>query len=583
MTAKRSSRTARSGSSSKPRRRVVIVGGGIGGLSLAILLARRGWRVRVLERDRRPAVASPEEAFQRWERAGVPQFRHSHTFLARLTAVMRERFPDVLNLLRTQGAPEIPLTVAIPPGLDLGPRQRGDGELVLLGARRAAFEWALLEVARRQPGIEIEEGVYVEGLVAARSRGGRPRVSGVRLRTLPPREAQLDGIPWHPSSTASADGSQRTRRISADLVVDATGRRSNADEWMQRIGGASPEEEQVPTGIFYFTRFYRSTGSPPPGATTGLVAGDVGWLKLATFPGDGDTFSITVGADIDDRPMRALSDPAVFEALIAAFPAVAPWRAPGVSRPIDGPETPVLVMGGLTNRVRRFERNGTPLAAGFVAVGDASHHSNPIYGRGVTSAVLSTVLLDDALAAHPDDLVRAAQSYHARARTEIEPYWEAAAGGDRVARALQKKRGSDGTLAWAWSWATDPARMLALLLGQAAGVFLEHGLAPASRSDGQVYRAVMRVMNMLDPPREGLFAPAVIARVLPFLALSLFSSKTNAAFPGPTREEALALIERVQRGPKREARSANRSTRERSRSREPAAAPERPRLEVLRR
>jgi len=65
-------------------------------------------------------------------------------------------------------------------------------------------------------------------------------------------------------------------------------------------------------------------------------------------------------------------------------------------------------------------------------------------------------------------------------------------------------------------------------------------------------------MNMLDPPREGLFAPAVIARVLPFLALSLFSSKTTAAFPGPTRNEALALIERVQRGRRRERGSVER-------------------------
>src|SRR6185369_11799137 len=105
-----------------------------------------------------PPAATPEEAFRRWERPGVPQFRHSHTFLARLTVVLRERFPEVLHLLRMQGAPEIPLTVAVPPGLDLGPRERGDGELVLLGARRAAFEWALLEVARRQPGLQLEEG-----------------------------------------------------------------------------------------------------------------------------------------------------------------------------------------------------------------------------------------------------------------------------------------------------------------------------------------------------------------------------------------------------------------------------------------
>lgn len=550
--------------SSRSARRALILGGGISGLGMAILLGRRGWKVRVLERDRRPPVSTPEEAFHSWVRPGLPQFRHSHTFLARLTAVMREHFPEVLTVLRGAGTIEIPLTVGTPPGLDLGPREKGDGELVLLGARRAAFEWALLEVARKLPNVEITEGAYCESLVHEKgTRGEPPRVVGARLRALPVLETPGDAtkIPW--KSTGSPRPTGRSRQIKADLVIDATGRRSAADRWLVACGAEPPAETRIPTGIYYFTRFYRLTGERPPGASTGLVAGDVGWLKLATFPGDNDTFSITVGADIDDRPFRTLSDPPVFEALIQAFPQISVWREPGVSEPLDGPQTPVLVMGGLENLRRRFDKDGAPLVRGFVAIGDAMLHSNPIYGRGVTSGMISATVLDEALAAHPGDVDTAIATYHRRAHREIEPFWQHAAGGDRMAQAARERRGDDDTtqdlLGWVWSWVSDPTARVSELTGQAARAFLQQGFAPAVREDGQVFRAAMRVMNMLDQPQDGLLSPYVLARTVPFFVRSLVWPDTERAFPGPNRREALDLIERA-RNPGKAARKKAKTT-----------------------
>src|SRR5439155_509967 len=185
------------------------------------------------------------------------------------------------------------------------------------GCRRTTFEWALRDCVRSRPGIELREGVSVAGVSVTARDGRRPSVIGVRL----------------------ADGSV----MRAALVVDATGRRSRAPAWLAANGAPPPRELCVDTGMFYYTRFYRLRRGRAPRGTTGLVAGDLGWVKVAIFPGDNASFSISIGAPVSDGSLRGLSEPSRFEAFVRAFPAVAPWRARGVSVPIDGPSTPVLV------------------------------------------------------------------------------------------------------------------------------------------------------------------------------------------------------------------------------------------------
>jgi len=82
----------------------VVLGGGIAGLAAARLLTRHYPRVVVLERDHRPRASSPEEAFDCWERPGVPQFRHSHAFLARTRLILLAHLPDVVDRLRAGGS-----------------------------------------------------------------------------------------------------------------------------------------------------------------------------------------------------------------------------------------------------------------------------------------------------------------------------------------------------------------------------------------------------------------------------------------------------------------------------------------------
>ncbi len=505
--------------SSRPRngaapRTAVIVGGGVAGLAAARLVARHFARVVVLERDTRAAVASGEEAFRAWPRAGVPQFRHSHAFLARLRLALLGHLPDVLERLRAAGVREITLAESVPPHMRYRPRP-DDDDVVLLACRRSTFEWALRESACRQPNVELREGVRVTGLTATAANGRRPTVTGVRLD----------------------DGDV----LAADLVVDASGRRSRAPEWLAALGAGPVREQSADTGIFYFTRFYRLRRGRPPRGVPGLVAGDLGWVKLAVFPGDAGTFSITVGAPVGDDALRTLADPEVFERFLAAFPSMAPWRRRTVAEPIDGPRTPVLVMGELKNRRRRFVDREGPLAPGLVVIGDGAYHSNPIYGRGCPMALVQAVLLDEALGRHGADLVAVARHLHRESEAELRPFWEAAVSADRRAT------GGGGLDV------TSPRAALVRLAETAFGWFFERGMLPATRVDPVVFRGLLRVFHMLEPPEHLLRNPELVLRSLPVLAKALRGGVPAQQFAYVPRA---AAVRRLQTGAGRDGTAA---------------------------
>ena len=84
--------------------RVLIVGGGICGLGTSLLLARAGHDVTLLERDDEAAPASPSDAWERWQRRGVAQFRQPHNFMPGLRLLLDEELPEISEALRDAGA-----------------------------------------------------------------------------------------------------------------------------------------------------------------------------------------------------------------------------------------------------------------------------------------------------------------------------------------------------------------------------------------------------------------------------------------------------------------------------------------------
>jgi 2-polyprenyl-6-methoxyphenol hydroxylase-like FAD-dependent oxidoreductase len=211
---------------------VLVLGGGVVGLSMAMLLARQGHSVTVFERDNEPLPGSPEEAWQAWERRGVAQFRQAHYLHPPVGHLLDSHLPDVKEALLRAGCVKFDVLAAMPQSINDRTPREGDERFITITGRRPAIEYAVASVAERL--LPVRRGACVVGLLTGPSAvKGIPNVTGVR----------------------TADGEE----VSADLIVDAMGRSSKLPNWLEAIGARRPIEEAEDSGFIYYTRFFRAT------------------------------------------------------------------------------------------------------------------------------------------------------------------------------------------------------------------------------------------------------------------------------------------------------------------------------------
>ncbi|MFI0421788.1 NAD(P)-binding protein [Spongiactinospora sp. 9N601] len=461
---------------------IVICGGGPIGLACALLLARDGHSVTVLEADLAEPPADPRAAWESWERRGVAQFRQPHNVLPRFWRIAERESPEVIDLLTEAGCAWADPLFPMPPAITDKARRPGDDRFLFMPVRRAVLESALALAAARRPGVTVRRGVRVTGLLGAPA--AVPAVTGVRT-----------------------SGGEEIR---ADLVVDAMGRGTPSSAWLTALGSAGPRTEPEDHGFAYYTRYFTGPEHPvrmaPPYTQLGTFA-------LLTIPGGHDTWSVTFVTGRGDAPLKHLRDPERFARALRACPAHAHWGA-------GTPVTRVLAMAGVLDRRRRFTVAGRPVATGFAAVGDASACTAPTAARGLSAGLIQAEALRDLV----------------RGRTA------GGLGGEEFATAWEETTERLTGPYYMDQIATDRARaaeMAALRQGQVPPPRRDTEMArleAAATHDADAFRALAEAATCLATPQEVLSRPPLTA------LLDRLPPATPRPLPAPARSELLALL-----------------------------------------
>ncbi|MGI5170482.1 FAD-dependent oxidoreductase [Spirillospora sp. CA-253888] len=449
----------------------VVIGSGMGGLLAARVLLDHFDRVTLLDRDRFPE--SPAH------RAGTPQSHHAHGLLLRGREIIEELFPGIEEELRAAGATverdRVPFQVVSPFGpLPLTPIDYEFGVY-----SRFLLEWQIRERLAAHSRLRLLEGAEVVGLDTGGPAAGP--VTGVRMRS---RGGDIDAVSV----------------LAADLVVDASGRRSKAPDWLRELGYGEVAEETITSGIGYASRFYAKpdgfpgdwsgiviNGRAPDNPRCGLVLGiekdqwhvTLGGIAGAAPPTDEAGFL---------RWARDLPDPTVYECI-------------RIARPLS----PVRGHRLLTNRLRHFERLDR-WPSGFVVTADAVCAFNPIYGQGMTVAATDALVLDECLRDHADPSPGGVRLHPTRTRPGFE-------------REFQRRLAKNVATAWMVAGSED-LRWPEITLH---GARPQRGAKTARRWIDLVLRAAVadpylaeryfNLIMMMAPPAT-MFGPRVLARVV---------------------------------------------------------------------
>lgn len=350
---------------------VIVVGGRVAGSTLASLLAVQGLDVLLLDRATFPSDTLSThviygDSFGIWQRIGAwDAIEKFGSSKLRGISWIRDGYPDIRGMF--------------------WPVRGHDYSLCI---RRVLLDAALFDNAANTAGVTAIQGARVTELLREGSR-----VTGVRFETHDPLGALKE-------STATAA-----------LVAGCDGRRSFVAKAVQ----AAQYVTEPPINFAFYTYVEGADPGPEPepmfeiwesdrvGGTPMLAQCDAGiWMAIVYLPqSEFDSFR----QDKEANFWKAMdSDPRVGPRL----------RAGTQLQPVKG-------AGDFVNFIRE------PVGAGWVLIGDAGQHKDPIFGQGIGDAVRSAELLADSLdeaASTGSDLESALARFRTRRDLDLVPNFQ---------------------------------------------------------------------------------------------------------------------------------------------------------------
>jgi 2-polyprenyl-6-methoxyphenol hydroxylase-like FAD-dependent oxidoreductase len=429
------------------RDRAIVMGGSMAGLAAARVLSDHFREVILVERDQFGALGE--------HRRGVPQGRHTHGLLAGGLRALEGFFPRIFEEARRAGGLGVDLTRDAYWCFEGGEYLRFASDLEGLLISRPLLEGIIRERVRRIPNVHFWDGCQVEGFV---SSDDNRRITGIQIG----------------SDVAAGP-------LVADLVVDATGRGSRSPIWLEAIGYRPPTEDRIEVNMAYATCHFVRTPDHLNGASFASIPATPNNKRGGVIVAqEGNRWIVTLSARSGETVPTGLES---FIEFSRKLPAPHIYGVISCADAIGEPHS-----ARFPASVRRRYEHMNRFPEGFLVVGDAICSFNPVYGQGMTVAVLEAVELDKALRVRSRKLAR---SFFSRAAKIVDSPWRMAAGNDlRMPDVPGKRTVMDHVLHWYFG-----------KLNMAAG------------HDRAAVLAFQKARNLLAP-LQSLLKPALLGKAL---------------------------------------------------------------------
>jgi 2-polyprenyl-6-methoxyphenol hydroxylase-like FAD-dependent oxidoreductase len=425
----------------------VVIGGSIAGLCASRVLADGFKTVTVIERD-----PLPDEPVTR---DGAPQTSHPHVLLEAGRATLEDLFPGFCERILAEGGLMLDIRNDMKEynrgGYLTAPSER----MPTYSATRALFEYVVRESVR-----EIEN---------THLRDSHQFINYLTTDDL----STVEGIAFRDDK-----GTERT--LTADLVVDATGRRSRTPRWLAENGYETPPEDEVEIDVSYCTvRIER----PPNDRRAVIAAPEPPRTKGGgLIPVENNRWEVIIQGIHGDHP------PSNVEGLIDFAQSLPVPEIADLLRSQQWVSDEIQQYPYPTSLRRQYEALDR-FPDGLVVTGDAIASFNPIYGQGMSVAALDALLLHHTIASgRVSDL---APRYFDRTESLIDIVWQLVVGGD-----------------FGFPQTTGPKPT-----GTKLGNWYMDRLLRRAHSDPVLSEAFARVTRLEKPPKI-LFRPGVAWRVL---------------------------------------------------------------------
>ena len=429
----------------------IVLGGSLAGLLTARVLSQYYAHVIIIEKD---TVHREPEA-----RKGQPQTRHLHGLLPSGLHIMSRYFTGLLDEITSYGGKVLDFGESMNWYCYGGFRKSFHIDIKTVSISRPLLEHIIRERVLGISNVRLVDNTTAKHLIA----GDKHKITGVVI------EEKVSG---------------RTESLSADLIIDNTGRGSRAPQWLKELGYAETEVSEVKVNVGYTTRMYKRDPGDPLGkkwiAYTPQAPAETRFG--GAFPIEGDKWMVTVGGWHGDH--APAENPGYLE-FVKSLPNPDIYNIVSKNEPVSE-----FVQYKFPLSIRRHYEKLRRFPAGFLVMGDAISSFNPIYAQGMSSASLQVEVLDKLLADNVAE-EQLARVFFKRSKKIIDTIWGLATGEDfRYPETIGSR----------------PAG-IKLINNYVARMHI------ATTKDEVVCGAFLKVMGLLKPPAS-LFHPKILWKVM---------------------------------------------------------------------